>query len=98
MKTKTRPFGIVAAMLYALKAAILHYRFARTEPRLDVFPEGIGLVVSSREPTQYEMDTIGVRWSDWSRVQGNQPLNPEEIFRHVALLWRAIHSARRKSA
>lgn len=96
----TRPFGIIAATQYAIRAAKAHYRFARTNPMLDVFPEGIGLVVSSREPTHNEMSEVGSRWSDWSRLQGKQPVDPATIWSDVATLWRAIHSARaaRKSA
>ena len=93
-----RPFGFFAAIRYAGRAAIAHYRFARTTHRDDVFPDGIGLVVTSREPTQSEMDTAGSRWSDWSRMQGAQPLDPEVIWRDVAILWTALHAARRRSA
>lgn len=89
-----RPFGVFAALRYAGKAAMAHYRFARTHWREDAFPEGISLVVSSRPPTDWEMDTVGIRWCDYARMQGIQPIDPATAFSDIAVLWREIHVVR----
>lgn len=91
---RMRPFGIIDAIRYAVMAAVAHYRFARTHYMEDAFPEGISLVVSSRAPTDWEMDTVGIRWSDYARMQGIQPVDPATTFSDIAILWREIGSLR----
>lgn len=89
--SETRPFGIFAAVRYGIAAGVAHYRFARRNPAADPIPS---LVVFSSPPTGAEMDDVGCRWSDWSRMTAFQPVAPEVIWTHIATLWRAYHAAR----
>ena len=87
----TRPFGFLAALAYALRAAVAHYRFARTSFRDDSELNGIGFVVTTRCPTRDEMTGVGCRWSDWSRMQGAQPVDPRVIWSDMRIMWCAYH-------
>lgn len=86
-----RPFGFLDALAYAIRAGVAHYRFARRDWRRDPQLNGIGLVVSSRSPTQAEMDDVGCRWSDYGRMRGAQPLDPTVAWSDMAILWAAYH-------
>lgn len=94
----TRPFGFITAVAYALRAAWLHYRFARTPWRDDREINGIGLVVTTRVPTRGEMDDVGCRWSDLSRMQGRQPLDPHVMWADMKIMWAAYHRKGEKGA
>lgn len=89
--TITRPFGILHAIGHAIRAAIAHYRFARTDHTADHDLSGISLVVTSRAPTSDEMNDVGCRWSDWSRIQGAQPLDPQVAWSDMKIMWAAYH-------
>jgi hypothetical protein len=86
-----RPFGTFDALAYAVRAGLAHYRFARRDWRRDAQINGIGLVVTSRAPTQHEMDDVGCRWSDYSRMRGAQPIDPAVMWSDMAILWAAYH-------
>lgn len=86
-----RPFSLFAAMRYAVRAAIAHFRFARAWPDPADMPEGVSLVVSTRDTTADELTTLGTRWSDFSRQRGAQPVDPAIIWRDMALMWNALH-------
>lgn len=87
----TRPFGVLGALAYAIRAGLVHYRFARTHWRSDPEINGIGLVVTTRAPTRDEMDGVGTRWCDWSRMQGAQPVDPFVIWTDMKIMWAAYH-------
>lgn len=91
-----RPYGVFYSLWYAVKAAYYHYRFARKCHWQDKFFDGTTLVVQTRHPTQEEMNVLGAKYCDFSRMDGKQPLDPEEIWRDIALLWSAFHYRRPK--
>lgn len=90
-----RPFGVFAALTYAMRAGVCHYRFARRHHATDAISS---LVVCTGPPSRDRMDTAGSRWSDWSRMQGAQPIDPQVIWDDIAVLWNAYHTANRQKA